>query len=305
MKNSSQIWVIGSINTDLVVNTLKLPAPGETVLGESLFVNPGGKGANQAVAAARLGATVSLVGCVGADDFGSQALAGLAAENIDCAHTARADLEPTGAALISVDRSGLNQITVAPGANKYVDTEIINQAFQVIPPHATVLLQLEIPIDSVQQAVQLGRAKNCRLILDPAPAQRLSSTLLENISLITPNTSEAAALTGISVTNFGQARKAAVKLQELGCEQVILTLGEAGALVQYNGICTQIEAPRVATLDTTAAGDCFNGALATALVAGAELTEAVEFACQAAAVSTTKKGAQSSMPRLDEIPRSI
>ena len=305
MKNSSQIWVIGSINTDLVVNTAKLPAPGETVLGESLFVNPGGKGANQAVAAARLGATVSMVGCVGADDFGSQALAGLAAENIDCAHTARVDSEPTGVALISVDWSGLNQITVAPGANKYVDTEIINQAFQVIPPDATVLLQLEIPIDSVLQAVQLGRAKNCRLILDPAPAQRLSSSLFENISLITPNTSEAEVLTGISVTDFGQARKAAVKLQELGCERVILTLGDAGALVQSNGICTQIEAPRVATLDTTAAGDCFNGALATALVAGAKLTEAVEFACQAAAVSTTKKGAQNSMPRLAEIPRSI
>lgn len=305
MANTSQIWVIGSINTDLVVNSGKLPAPGETVLGESFFVNPGGKGANQAVAAARLGATVSMVGCVGADDFGSQALAGLAAENIDCVHTARVDSEPTGVALINVDRSGLNQITVAPGANNYVDPENIGQAFQAIQPHATVLLQLEIPIESVQHAVQLGRAKNCRLILDPAPAQRLSSTLFENISLITPNTSEAAALTGFSVTDFGQARKAADKLQELGCEHIILTLGEAGALVQSDGVCTQIEAPRVATLDTTAAGDCFNGALATALVAGAELTEAVEFACQAAAMSTTKRGAQSSMPRRDEILLSI
>ncbi|MEC8803757.1 MAG: ribokinase [Pseudomonadota bacterium] len=305
MANPSQIWVIGSINTDLVVNSGKLPGPGETVKGESFFVNPGGKGANQAVAAARLGATVSMVGCVGADDFGSQALAGLAAENIDCAHTARVDSEPTGVALINVDQSGLNQITVAPGANNYLDTEIIDQAFQVIPSHATLLLQLEIPIDSVEHAVKLGRTKNCRLILDPAPAQRLSTTIFKNISLITPNTSEAAALTGFSVTDFGQARRAADKLQELGCEQIILTLGEAGALVQTKGVCTQIEAPRVATLDTTAAGDCFNGALATALVTGAELTEAVEFACQAAAMSTTKRGAQSSMPRRDEILLSI
>ena len=133
-------------------------------------------------------------------------------------------LEPTGVALINVDQSGLNQITVAPGANNYVDTEIIDQAFQVIPSHATILLQLEIPIDSVQHAVKLGRTKNCRLILDPAPAQRLSTTIFKNISLITPNTSEAAALTGFSVTDFGQARKAADKLQELGCEQIILTL---------------------------------------------------------------------------------
>ena len=205
MANPSQIWVIGSINTDLVVNSGKLPGPGETVKGESFFVNPGGKGANQAVAAARLGATVSMVGCVGADDFGSQALAGLAAENIDCAHTAR-DSEPTGVT-DQCRQSGLNQITVAPGANNYLDTEIIDQAFQVIPSHATLLLQLEIPIDSVEHAVKLGRTKNCRLILDPAPAQRLSTTIFKNISLITPNTSEAAALTGFSVTDFGQARR--------------------------------------------------------------------------------------------------
>ncbi len=305
MTNSSPIWVIGSINTDLVVSTGKLPAPGETVLGKSFFINRGGKGANQAVAAARLGATVSMVGCVGADDFGTQALAGLAAENIDCAHTARIDSEPTGVALINVDQSGLNQITVAPGANNCVDAQTIDQAFQAIPQQATILLQLEIPINSVLHAVQLGRAKNCRLILDPAPAQQLPSTLCEKLSLITPNASEAAALTGLSVTDVGQARKAADKLQELGCEHVILTLGEAGALVQSNGACTRIEAPSVATRDTTAAGDCFNGALATALVAGAELTEAVEFACRAAALSTTQPGAQSSMPRRDEILLSI
>ena len=257
------------------------------------------------MAAARLGATVSMVGCVGADDFGTQALAGLAAENIDCAHTARIDSEPTGVALINVDQSGLNQITVAPGANNCVDAQTIDQAFQAIPQQATILLQLEIPVNSVLHAVQLGRAKNCRLILDPAPAQQLPSTLCEKLSLITPNASEAAALTGLSVTDFGQARKAADKLQELGCEHVILTLGEAGALVQSNGACTRIEAPRVATRDTTAAGDCFNGALATALVAGAGLTEAVEFACRAAALSTTQPGAQSSMPRRDEILHSI
>jgi ribokinase len=305
MTNSSPIWVIGSINTDLVVSTRKLPAPGETVLGKSFFINPGGKGANQAVAAARLGATVSMVGCVGADDFGTHALAGLAAENVDCAHIARIDSEPTGVALINVDQSGLNQITVAPGANNCVDAQTIDQAFQAIPQQATILLQLEIPVNSVLDAVQLGRAKNCRLILDPAPAQQLPSTLCEKLSLITPNASEAAALTGLSVADFGQARKAADKLQELGCEHVILTLGEAGALVQSNGACTRIEAPRVVTRDTTAAGDCFNGALATALVAGAGLTEAVEFACRAAALSTTQLGAQSSMPRRDEILPSI
>ena len=246
-----------------------------------------------------------MVGCVGADDFGTQALAGLAAENIDCAHTARIDSEPTGVALINVDQSGLNQITVAPGANNCVDAQTIDQAFQAIPQQATILLQLEIPVNSVLHAVQLGRAKNCRLILDPAPAQQLPSTLCEKLSLITPNASEAAALTGFSVADFSQARKAADKLQELGCEHVILTLGEAGALVQSNGASTRVEAPRVATRDTTAAGDCFNGALATALVAGAGLIEAVEFACRAAALSTTQPGAQSSMPRRDEILPSI
>ena len=305
MIDTSQVLVIGSINTDLVVNASKLPTPGETVLGDSSFINLGGKGANQAVAAARLGANVSMVGCVGSDEFGKQAVAGLTAENIDCSHLTRVGSVPTGIALISVDRAGLNQITVAPGANRFICKETINEAFHAAPKNTTILLQLEIPIDSVNYAVQLGRARDCRVILDPAPAQKLSSFLYENVSLITPNASEAEVLTDCPVANVGDARKAADKLQKLGCEHVILTLGEAGALVQSNGVCTLVEAPAVVTQDTTAAGDCFNGALATALVEGAELIDAVEFACQAAAVSATKSGAQSSMPKRNEVARSI
>ncbi|HBW83880.1 MAG TPA: ribokinase [Gammaproteobacteria bacterium] len=305
MATTSQIMVIGSINTDLVVNTGKLPSPGETVLGDKFYVNQGGKGANQAVAAARLGANVSMVGCVGSDDFGKQAVAGLTAENVDCAHIARVKSVSTGVALISVDRAGINQITVSPGANNYTRRETIDQAFNDIPQEPTVLLQLEIPVDSVQYAVQLGRARNCRVILDPAPAQKLSGSLYKNVSLITPNASEAAALTGVPVTDVSEARKAANKLQKLGCENIILTLGEAGALVQSNGTCTLIKAPKVVAHDTTAAGDCFNGALATALTEGAELIEAVKFACHAAAMSVTKQGAQSSMPKRGEIACSI
>ena len=305
MEATSQILVIGSINTDLVVKAGKLPGPGETVLGDAVYINPGGKGANQAVAAARLGANVSMVGCVGSDDFGMQAVAGLRAENIDCAHVARVEAASTGIALISVDRAGLNQITVAPGANNYTCKETINQAFHTALQNSTVLLQLEIPLDSVHYAVKLCRANNCRVILDPAPTQKLSTFLYENISLITPNATEAAALTGLPVTDVNEARKAANELQKLGCKDVILTLGEEGALVQANGVCVRVAAPKVVARDTTAAGDCFNGALAVALVEGADLLEAAEFACRAAAISATQSGAQSSMPKRDEVDRSI
>ncbi len=292
------VYVIGSLNTDLVVKTDQLPAPGQTVLGGDFFMSPGGKGGNQAVAAARLGANVSMVACLGTDIFADAAMASLERNGVECTHVGRDPDRPSGVALISVDAAGENQIVVAPGANSALAPADVEHACSELPPGALVLLQLEIPLATVQRAVDVARSRECRVILDPAPAPDgpLPDSLLAGTYLLTPNETEAERLTGIEVADQASARAAAATLVDAGATHVALTLGAAGVCLAGGGQTTFVPAPRVTAVDSTAAGDCFNGAVAAGLSRGLDLTASVEFACRAAAVSVTRLGAQDAMP---------
>lgn len=300
-KNRTPIVVIGSINTDMIVSADSLPRPGETVLGDSFLMTGGGKGANQAVAAARLGGEVMLVGSLGRDLFGDAAKASLLAETIDCHHLHQDSVKASGVALISVDSQGENQIVVAPGANSTLSEQHIDKALAAVPEHAVVLLQLEIPLATVAHAIKLAAANNCRIILDPAPAQSLADEILNELFLITPNQTEAEVLTGITVRDEESALQAARSLLDRGPENVAVTMGANGVLLASKENHQKIPAQPVQPVDSTAAGDCFNGAVAYALSNGNDLVQAVRFACRAAAVSVTRKGAQNSMPRSNEL----
>lgn len=296
-----EILVIGSSNTDMVIKADKLPAPGETVMGGQFLMNPGGKGANQAVAAARLvdrdaGHHITFVAKVGNDVFGQQALMNLERDGIDTHYVLIDAGHPSGVALINVDAQGENCINVAPGANAYLWSSDIAAPLQAAPVETLVLLQLEIPLPTVEAAVQQASERGLRVILNPAPAQPLMAGLLARLFLITPNETEASLLTGIEVTGESTAAEAAQRLWALGVANVIITLGASGAYLQTaDGGCL-IAAPPVVAVDTTAAGDCFNGALAVALAEGQSLPRAVAFACRAASISVTRMGAQASMP---------
>ncbi len=301
--NSSvpKIIVIGSINTDMVVKTDKLPQPGETVLGGDFFMSGGGKGANQAVAAARLGGRVCMVGCVGDDVFGSESIFRLQQEGIECNGIHRHPSDASGIALISVGPGGENQIVVAAGANAAVSKSQIDAALEAATEDCLVLLQLEIPLEIVTYAVTQARKKSCRVILDPAPALSLSRELLEDIYLLTPNQSEAHGLTGEHVDDTESAERAALSLLAQGVDNVALTLGSDGVLLARRQSIELIPASGVDALDTTAAGDCFCGAVAVALAQEKPLSEAVNFASRAAAISVTRMGAQSALPYANQI----
>jgi ribokinase len=290
------IYVIGSSNTDMVVITEKLPMPGETVMGTNFLMNPGGKGANQAVAAARLGSRVTLVARLGNDLFGKQSLDHFQAENIDTSFVRTDNEHLSGIALIGVDAKGENCIMVAPGSNGYLDVKDVEEAFNAIKGEAIILVQLEIPMETVEFAIKKGNVMRCKVILNPAPAMAIKNTMLQQLYMITPNESEAETLTGIRVIDDVTAERAAQKLHERGVTNVVITLGAKGAYLYDGSVGRLIRAPFVNAVDTTAAGDCFNGALAVALSEGQELAEAVGFACRAASISVTRLGAQSSMP---------
>ena len=295
------IYVIGSSNTDMVVKTEKLPMPGETVIGGTFFMNPGGKGANQAVAAARLGGRVTFIARVGADLFGSQALQQFQKENIDTRFVTQDQEHPSGVALIGVDRQGENTIIVAPGSNRQLNVKDVANAFESIAEESIILIQLEIPQETVEFAILSGKKKNCDVILNPAPVQPVDDNALRNLSIITPNEMEAEMLTGIRITDLNSAAQAAQQLHQAGVPNVIITLGSKGAFVSTGSNGKLIAAPKVTAVDTTAGGDCFNGALAVALAEGMKVEEAVSFACQAASLSVTRMGAQSSMPYRKEV----
>lgn len=297
----SAIAVIGSINTDMVVKTQSLPSAGETVMGGNFFMSAGGKGGNQAVAAARLGASVSMVANLGMDTLGDTAMSRLQAEGIDCQFVSRDEHEASGVALISVDAGGENQIVVAPGANSTLDRKHIEDAFTQIEASSLVLMQLEIPMDAVSRAAELSTEKGCRLILDPAPAQALPAPLMASAYLITPNETEAEILTGIRVIDEASAREAAIKLLTAGVENVAITLGNQGVFLANNEGSHLIPGLAVEAVDTTAAGDCFNGSLAAALATGSSLPDSIKFACKAASISVTRLGAQDSMSYAREI----
>src|SRR6266850_3133105 len=298
---ASPIYVIGSSNTDMVVKTEKLPGPGETVMGGTFFMNPGGKGANQAVAAARMGGRVTLVAHVGNDIFGQQAVEHFKKENINTSFVTTDPEHPSGVALIVVDAKGENNITVASGSNGYLDQPKVETALADLFDPAIILLQMEIPEATVKYAITMGHAKKLKVILNPAPARRVSASLLARLHVITPNESEAEVLTGIKVKGPDTAARAAEKLREMGVPNVVITLGSKGAYLLTDTVTKLIPARPATALDSTAAGDCFNGALAVALGEDKALEDAVVLACHAASISVTRLGAQASMPYRREI----
>jgi len=297
----TKILVIGSSNTDMVIKTKKLPAPGETILGGTFLMNPGGKGANQAVAAARLGGKVRFIAKRGNDLFGNQTVGLLMRENIDTDYLVKDPDLPSGVALITVDATGENSIVVAPGSNGNLVKEDIPMSVFENDKTDILLLQLEIPMETVEYSAIAASEHKIKVILNPAPACLLSDNLLKNIWLITPNETEAEILTGVKITDIGSAEKAAVVMQQRGVKNVIITLGETGAYVKSDEFTGLIPGFKVVPVDTTAAGDVFNGAMAVALAEGKDLKEAVSFANKAASIAVTRMGAQASAPYRDEI----
>jgi ribokinase len=297
----SRIVVIGSSNTDMVVKSKKIPAPGETILGGTFFMNPGGKGANQAVAAARLNGNVTFVTKTGNDLFGDQAKHLFDIEGINTKYIIKDFKNPSGVALISVDENGENCIVVAPGSNAVLSAYDIDDEVYGHNPSDVFLMQLEIPISTVEFVAQKVSEKGNRVILNPAPARQLSDDLLSCLYAITPNEVEAELLTGIKVTDALSAEKSAEKLFGKGVGNVIITMGGAGAFLLTQKVSKLIQVVPVKAVDTTAAGDVFNGALAVAVSEGKELEEAVDFANRAASISVTRMGAQASAPYRNEI----
>ena len=297
------IFVIGSINTDMVAMTKNLPAPGETVMGGEFMMTAGGKGANQAVSAARLGGEVTMVGRLGEDIFGDQSIACLKRESINCDFIGRDPIAASGVALISVDDKGENHIVVAPGANNQLDQKKVRAALDSMPDNAIILLQLEIPLDTVAHIIDATRGSSRRVILDPAPApvSVLPLNFLNELYLITPNETEARKLTGIEVRDDKSAEVAAKKLLATGVKNVAITMGAKGVVLAQENTIKFIPSPQVKAIDTTAAGDCFNGALSVGIASGLSLEEGIKRACLAASISVTRKGAQDSMPYIKEI----
>jgi ribokinase len=296
----NEILVIGSSNTDMVVKTDEVPLPGETKLGGTFFMNAGGKGANQAVAAARLGGNVTLVTKLGNDIFGKQTLEGLKKENINTNFVLSDESNPSGTALIIVNAKGENCIVVAPGANATLFPADIDKV-ENLHDAAVILLQLEIPMETIHHIAKLARANKQKLILNPAPAQKLDDELLRGLYLITPNETEAFYLTGIRVNDETTASAAAEFFLKKGVENVIITLGREGAFFQNGHSKIKVSAPVVEALDTTAAGDTFNGAITVAITENMGWEKAMRFAVQAASVSVTRMGAQASVPYRTEI----
>lgn len=297
----SSIVVIGSSNTDMVVKTDHLPVPGETIIGGEFFVYPGGKGANQAVAAARLGGEVTLIASIGDDVFGRQAISLIKGEGIDVSHIISEPGIASGVALITVDRNGENCITVAPGSNATLYPASLQKSLSTIQTAAIVIMQLETPLDTINYVAALCGEQQTRFILNPAPACALPDALFPHIDIITPNEKEAEMLTGIRITDTASAAKAAQILRGKGVGIVIITMGKRGALLVTSEYEKAIPSIIVDAVDTTGAGDVFNGALAVGLAEGKELESAVVFACRAAAISVTRLGAQSSAPGRDEV----
>ena len=295
------VLVIGSSNTDLIIKLARLPQPGETILGGEFGHAAGGKGANQAVAAARAGGAVTFLACVGRDANGAAALAGFAADGINVKHVTRHPTRPSGVALILVDRKGENCIAVAAGANDQLSPAAVRQAKQAFRRTQIVLLQLETPLPTIMAAAQLAAAAGARLVLNPAPARSLPARLLKRIYLLTPHAGEAERLTGVAVADAVTAARAADRLRARGVQNVIITMGARGAFVAGNGGRQWIPGFKVKAVDATGAGDVFNGALVVALAEGQPLLEAARLASAAAAISVTRFGAQPSAPTRAEI----
>lgn len=299
------IVVVGSINMDLVVRMPRIPQPGETLLGGNFKIFPGGKGANQAVAAARLGAHVIMIGCVGNDSFGQEMQAALAREGIDTTQILTDPDEATGVALIQVDMKGRNSIAVASGANFRLTSADVEKSMQTIGEFDALVMPLEIPLDTIYAAARIASHKGAKIILNPAPAQVLDKDLLELVDVLVPNEYEIGLVAGIQMQSASETYDAAHTLLSLGTNNLMVTMGSQGAVL-FNKKAIQgmiIPAYPVQVVDTTAAGDCFVGALAVGICEGEPLLVAAQFACAAAAISVTRVGAQPSLPYRKEVER--
>jgi ribokinase len=301
MMESKKIIVVGSCNTDMVIKADRLPIPGETILGGTFFMNPGGKGANQAVAASRMGGNVTLISKTGNDVFGKQSVMLYTAENIKTDYIFSDPKHPSGVALITVDSQGENCIVVASGANAYLSPLDIEKASAEIESSDLVLMQLEIPIETVEYVAEKAQKKGIRVILNPAPARTLSDSLLKHLYIIIPNKSEAEILSGIKVYDIDSAKQAADIISSKGVNIVVITLGSQGALIKENADYHFVEALKVEALDTTAAGDTFCGSVCVGLSEGRSILDSVKLAARAAAITVTRMGAQASIPFRSEL----
>jgi len=298
--NQKKIIVVGSANTDMVVKAERLPLRGETILGGTFFMNAGGKGANQAVAAARMGGNVTLVAKIGNDIFGQQTIEVLIKEHINTDYVFVDNASPSGIAIIMVNNEGENSIVVAPGANAHLLPTDIDQVNDFTESEI-ILMQLEIPMETIAFVLKSAKANHQKVILNPAPAQHIDKEMLRGLFLITPNETETFLLTGIKVEDEITASKAANIFLSKGVQNVIITLGKKGSYFQNSLLHFKTDAPAIEALDTTAAGDTFCGALAVAITENMDWEKAIKFAVEAASLSVTRMGAQPSIPHRSEI----
>ena len=297
------IVVVGSLHMDLTIKAKTIPRLGETVLGDQFKMSPGGKGANQAVAAAKLGANVTLIGRVGSETFGTDLIRNAGQHGINTRFIMQDKETQTGLALIMVDQKGNNIIAVFPGADMTCNKEDIDRADSVIESADILLAQLETPFHVVQHAIQKAFQCGVKVILNPSPARTLPEDVLRKVYILTPNESEAEILSGTSITDLSSARKAITEILKKGTEGIVLTLGKEGALVGTKRETVHVKSPKVNPVDTTGAGDAFCGALAVAISSGENLEEAVVYANYAGALATTKMGAQEALPTREELER--
>jgi len=302
-EQKAKILVVGSFMMDLVVRTPRVPENGETIIGTSFNRFPGGKGANQAVAAARLGGAVTMAGKVGSDDFGDEFLSVLASEGINTAYILRDSQAATGVGFITLDHAGNNRIVVVPGANLRYSVQDLAQIESLIKDSDILIMQLEMDMSVIEHAVELAGRYQVPVVLNPAPARALNDELLRGVTYLTPNETEAEILTGVKVTSIDRAKEAAEALLEKGVKTVVLTLAEKGALVASNAGATHVSGFSVQPVDTVAAGDAFNGAFAVAISKGKSLVEACRFANAVGAIAVTRPGAIPSLPSAAEVER--
>jgi ribokinase len=299
---SVRIAVVGSLNMDLVIRSPHLPQPGETIIGSDFQTIPGGKGANQAVAASLLGGQVSMVGRVGEDAFANALLENLISTGIDASHVRRDEHSATGVALIVVDDAGENTIVLAPGANMQISRDDIDAAEMVIASADLLILQLEVPLPVVQRAAEIAHAHHVSVILNPAPARTLPAALLELVDVLVPNESETSILTGLPVESQSELEEAARELLKSGVSAVVITLGGRGAYLASTDYKSNLyEAFPVIPVDTTAAGDAFVAGLSVNYGAGKSLSEAIRWGNAAGALATLRFGAQTSLPKRAEV----